>query len=686
VDAAVEARDRGIEGQALHSWGDYLFNTGQFEDSLATLERAAAAYEANGNRVALGTVHNSLGRLYRAHGRLDAALASQKKALAIHERAGSTFELMQSLNAVGAVEAMLGHTVSARQYYERALSVADKASSPRIQDFLRANIATLWIQEGQFDRGARVLEGVIARGLDAYPSQRYGRLSYALLKLGRADEALAAAEKAVDTCDAGTSECVSARVHRSAAHEAKGDHEAALADVDAALAAIEENRTKLVPSDFLRQEFHRRQEAVYSQAIALKLSREQTEAALETAELARSRALLDLLAARGVQLPSPGLDGRDRPAAAPATAAGIASVARRLGSTFLLYWQTDDELCVWVVPPDGPVRVRRVPVLRDRLNALVRSTMIDRDAEPGEPAAWRALYDLLIAPVADVLPHSPGALLSVVPSGALQQLSFAALQDRRGRYLLERYALHYVPAAALLELTAPMRRSDSRTGQVLIVADPVLPALSRLDRPLPRLPGARAEADAIARLVPGPRVTRLTDTNATEPAVRDAAADRHVVHFATHAVVRDDDPLGSFLALGPAPPDAGGDGVLTAAEIYAWRLHADLVVLSACRSAGGRVTGDGIAALARAFISAGTPTLVASLWDVADEPTNRLLPAFYRSWLAGPSKAQALRAAQLELLADLRAGRVHLQTAAGPVALPEHPALWAGFALIGEPD
>jgi CHAT domain-containing protein len=71
---------------------------------------------------------------------------------------------------------------------------------------------------------------------------------------------------------------------------------------------------------------------------------------------------------------------------------------------------------------------------------------------------------------------------------------------------------------------------------------------------------------------------------------------------------------------------------------------------------------------------------------VADEPTNRLLPAFYRFWLGGQTKARALRAAQLGLLADLRAGRVLLQTAAGPVVLPEHPAFWAGFALIGEPD
>jgi CHAT domain-containing protein len=70
---------------------------------------------------------------------------------------------------------------------------------------------------------------------------------------------------------------------------------------------------------------------------------------------------------------------------------------------------------------------------------------------------------------------------------------------------------------------------------------------------------------------------------------------------------------------------------------------------------------------------------------VADEPANRLLPGFYRAWLGGQSKARALRTAQLQLLRDLRAGKVLLQTQAGLVTLPEHPVFWAGFVLIGEP-
>ena len=168
--------------------------------------------------------------------------------------------------------------------------------------------------------------------------------------------------------------------------------------------------------------------------------------------------------------------------------------------------------------------------------------------------------------------------------------------------------------------------------------------------------------------------------------MRIAAGGKTVLHFATHAIVHDEDPFSSFLALGPAANGNAGDGLLTAQEIYGLNLDADLVVLSACRSAGGRVTGDGIATFARAFIYAGAPSLVASLWDVADEPTNRLLPDFYRAWFGGASKARALRTAQLRLLSDLRANKVTINTPAGLVSLPELPVFWAGFALLGEPD
>jgi CHAT domain-containing protein len=382
------------------------------------------------------------------------------------------------------------------------------------------------------------------------------------------------------------------------------------------------------------------------------------------------------------------------------------ATAARLRSTLLMYWVTPNQVFIWVASPDGTLRSAQTEVRLSSLLELIRATTplsnsdrrAAREPRPAGPAprgaaaiaipaqgtqAWRELYDLLIRPVRGALPRSPGALLTIVPHGPLGVLPFAGLQDERGRYLLEDYTLHYAPSGAALQFTAATRRTDSRQGRVLMVADPTPPTLSPLDRPLPRLPGARAESRAIAALIPRARVTQFEGDRAREPVVREASAGKAVLHFATHAIVRDDDPFSSFLALTRSGED---DGLLTAQEIYRLRLDADLVVLSACRSAGGRVTGDGIATFARAFIYAGAPSIVASLWDVADEPTNRLLPAFYRRWLGGASMARALGAAQLQVLKQLRAGVVQIETPAGRVTLPDHPVFWAGFSLIGEPD
>jgi CHAT domain-containing protein len=755
---ARAAGDVGLEGTILHSLGDHLFTSNQFEESLDTLLRAESLLLGTPDFLELGTVYNSIGRVYRAHGRFDEALRFQLRALSLHQKGSSPFEVMQSLNAVATVYERLGLVKEARSYYDRSLAIAMKSSSQRIQDLLRANLAGALIREGQYARAASELEQVLAHGLDAYPARRHRMLSLAYSKMNRTRDALDAATKAVDLCKRDESFCIDALGRRAAAHAALGNAQAALADINAALELIEGLRIRLVPTDFFKQDFVQAQAYIYSQAIALQVQAKQERQALETAELARARAFLDLLASRDVQmkerdrsviaalrqaekqderrspsridlqatntrgLTAVALRGAD-PVTAPARAAAgdlelhsfvsaspsaaddLIATAARLTSTMVVYWVGEDELFIWAVSPDGTVQARRVSVPQARLVELIRETSPFSDKTAGGPAqaivtrgestvpvraarpvAWRALYDVLIQPIRGALPKTPGALLTIVPQGPLLNLSFAALQNAQGRYLLEDYALHYAPAGAVLQYTAPKKRADARTGPMLLVADPALPKLTTLDRPLPRLPGARGEAAQISRLVPANRLTVLQDEHASEYLTRENVADKAVLHFATHAIVSDDDPFASFLALGPAAGGGAADGLLTSQEVYGLDLKADLVVLSACRSAGGSVTGDGISAFARAFIYAGTASLVASLWDVADEPTNRLLPDFYKSWLGGASKSRALRDAQLRLLRDLRAGRVTINTPAGVVSIPEHPVFWAGFALFGEPE
>ena len=719
VEDARRAGDHELEARALHDFGDSLFNEGRFEEALEMLTRARGLFHdarAFGDE---GTVFNSLGRVYRVHGRLDEALKCQRQALALHEKYGTPFQLMQSQNAVAVILEQMDEYGEARDHYERALAIAKRSSSPRIQDFLNANIAGLLVDQGEYEKGARILEEIIAHGLDSYPGLRHEHLSSAYVKLHRPVDALAEAERALTMCGDNQLQCVSALEARAAAYGEAGNEAAARLDVRRAMDRIEEIRGRLVPADFLKQNFHEAQRNLYSAGIAIAFNRHDDRESLETAELASSRAFLDLLAARqsasadhvpnaqriagntavGSDLASPLI-------ATPAKTADLVAIANRLNSTIVAYWPADDALFIWVVKRDGRVSSRKVDVSRARLVQLVRATVpVTQEPAPQQPAlshavatrgasqffpadsshrAWRQLYETLIAPVRAELPRTQGALLTLVPHGVLMNVSFAALQSHDGRYLLEDFALNYAPAGAVLQFTAGMRRADARKGTVLLVADPVAVRRSPLDPELPPLPGARQEVAQIASLMSGRRVTVLEGTDASEPRVTSMASNKAIVHLATHAIVRDDAPNESYLAFSAA--GTSKTGLLTSRDVYNLRLNADLVVLSACRSGGGRITGDGIATFARAFIYAGTPSLVVSLWDVADEPTSRLLPAFYRTWLAGASKARSLRRAQLQLLADLRAGRVRVDTKAGPIILPEHPTFWAGFVLIGEPD
>lgn len=191
---------------------------------------------------------------------------------------------------------------------------------------------------------------------------------------------------------------------------------------------------------------------------------------------------------------------------------------------------------------------------------------------------------------------------------------------------------------------------------------------------------------SISQLLPPGSAVVLQGKRADEASVRAAISSAKVIHLATHGVISNSNPLESFLALGRTSSEPAGNGRLTAEEVYSLNLHADLVVLSACRTGLGRISGDGVAGLARAFFYAGAASVVSTLWDVADQPTAQLIGDFYRSFTrAGANgKSEALREAQLHLLRSLRKGEVRVDTPLGTLALPEDPVLWAGYVLLGE--
>ncbi|HYM00647.1 MAG TPA: CHAT domain-containing protein, partial [Blastocatellia bacterium] len=142
-----------------------------------------------------------------------------------------------------------------------------------------------------------------------------------------------------------------------------------------------------------------------------------------------------------------------------------------------------------------------------------------------------------------------------------------------------------------------------------------------------------------------------------------------ILHIATHGIIDNVKPMYSEIVLSRAE-GSDDDGLLEAWEIANMDLNTDLVVLSACDTAGGRLAeGEGIIGLTWAFFVAGCPSTVVSQWSVEVGSTSELMVEFHRNLLAGFGKADALRRAELKLMKDPRYA---------------HPFYWAGFVVVGK--
>ena len=207
---------------------------------------------------------------------------------------------------------------------------------------------------------------------------------------------------------------------------------------------------------------------------------------------------------------------------------------------------------------------------------------------------------------------------------------------------------------------APLTREkqSAATPAALAVGNP------DLQDPRLNLRYAEREAKEVGRQFPGAAV--LLRREATKPLTRAQMGPQSLIHLATHADLDEEDPLGSAL---PLTPNSGDDGRLEVQEVFGLDLEANLVILSACDTSLGRLTqGDEVIGLTRAFIYAGTPSVISTLWRVNDRASYELMLEFYRNLKAGQPKGEALRQAQLTTL-----------------QVYPHPYFWAAYQLTGEP-
>lgn len=305
----------------------------------------------------------------------------------------------------------------------------------------------------------------------------------------------------------------------------------------------------------------------------------------------------------------------------------------------------------WVITKQD-IKAVKLETTGTELQTTIRFLRNSIEAKTIDLQAAAILYDKLFAPLK---PYVQGDQLIIVPYGSLHYLPFAALWDNQmQRYLLEGYTLTHEPSISSLRLIQHNRNLDE--GNMLVMGNPDT---------LPKLKGSEKEAQAIAKLYD---VTPFLAEEATETQLREQAGTADIIHLAAHGGYDTIDPLLSSIEL---TPDQTNDGSLQVREVFRLDLSkANLVVLSACETAlGEQSLGDEIIGLTRAFLYAGTPSIMTTLWSIEDNASEALMTTFYQKLRTEPSFAAALRAAQLDILSKENW---------------RDPFYWAAFTLHGD--
>jgi CHAT domain-containing protein/tetratricopeptide (TPR) repeat protein len=450
---------------------------------------------------------------------------------------------------------------------------------------------------------------------------------------------------------------------RSLAEDRLGRFDDEERDLAAALAESERQREKVTTPEQRISYLDRRRE-LFDSMISFQLDRRRRSAvALGFSEKAKARVLWDWILTH----PGGGLHQDLDQSRLSLPEQGELESDLPGGTAIVEYAVLPQRTIIWLLRREMEPEVFTVEIGAEEIGDLVQD--LHHAVAGGKAAALEkaseTLYDALLDPVVRHL--AGGERLVFVPDGALHALPFVMLQDRRTkRYLIQDHICSVAPSIRVFQASLRRDRSLVREGapRTLMIADPDFDR--SLYPSLVRLSAWETEA-AVATIFPDSRVLR--DRFATTPAFLDLAGGFEIVHFGGHSVVNVEFPLLSQMVFAKSP---GHSGVLYSGDILKQQFpRTRLVVLASCATGAGRISRtEGVESLARPFLAAGVPAVVASLWRVQDAATSDLFARFYQHLHRCFDAAAALRDAQVEAIE--RGDKVS-----------RNPQVWGAFAVIG---
>ena len=693
LEFARAAGDRNRQNIALHNLGVAYYALGNYDKAIEYQQQRLAFASSVADSQAKAEVLAQLGASYGAIGNYEKAVQFYEQSLEI-TRSLRVPELEAStLNNLGLVYFAQKNYSKAIKLQEQSLALARQQKNQQIERQAILNLGLAFYGETKYDQAieyqqqglnlAQQLKDVVGeqRSLDNLGLIYFAKQDYQkAIELHR--QSLALARQTNDRQAEGR-----ALKNLGDALYKAGNSKEAIQNLLASTEIWESLRGNL-QNNLNKVSIFETQETTYSSLQEVLVKDNQLNAALEITERGRARAFVELLA-KGMS------NEVTQSNITPPNIEQIKEIAKTQNSTIVSYsimqQVSDDEgerkleeseLYIWVVKPSGEVLFRTVD-LSQKQNSITESVLMMRQflGVAGNNRSVTSetrgntknkqlqnLYQVLIEPIKDLLPKNAEERVTFIPHESLFLVPFGALQNQEGKYLIEEHTILTAPSIQVLELTNE-KRQQVRGKEVLVIGNPVMPSIEFVPgfprQQLQPLPSAEVEAKEIARMF---NTTALTGAVATKQEVLGKISAARIIHLATHGLLDDLDGMGLPGAIALAP-GSGDEGLLTSNEIMGLKLNAELVVLSACDTGRGKITSDGVIGLSRSFLSAGTPSVVVSLWAVPDNSTADLMKEFYRELQQNSDKAKALRGAMLRMIDK---------------NLP--PRDWAAFTLVGEAE
>lgn len=731
IETARQLNLKDAELEALLHFGTFYLLKGDPESALQKLLDGEKLI--SGSNLSTATRIGFLigiGRSYKVLGETDAALKYYNEALQLSRDIGDKTSEARVLTTIAVLQCDTKNPAQAEASYKEARKIYESLDDKRNVAMLDYNEAQLMVTQNKFpealalyqqalknlkDSGDKITEGMVMRGLGfgEFVSGHWQK------SLAYFQEALKFAEES-ETIESlwdsnlGLGKC----------YKKLGLNDLALTHLEKAAGLVEKERQQLTRDSFKTYNLDFRNDC-FAELLDLYVSQGKPYEALEVAEKGRARAFLDMLSSRkagkmGIETFKAPLSSRAAPVtpapvqvaqaepgsravsviprasqifsssamspvnAAPPNIEEIKQLVQNSKSTVLEYFLLKDKLVAWVIDPDATIHMLPpIPLDKEKLQKMVAETYKAITTQPKDKIELEALgkrreallkevYMTVFAPCESHLPKDPNAVVTIVPHGPMFSIPFAALIGPDGSYVVEKHTLAYTPAIGVWRATQKLDiAAQKEKNRLLAFGNPITAAIAFLGK----LPYAEREVQNIATIFGKDSSVVKIGQDANKKVFAELAPQFTDVHLATHGLVDEEHPMNSSVVLAPTAYD---DGLLSVSDIINMKeLKARLVVLSACQTGRGKITGDGVVGLSRAFIIAGAPSVMVSQWNVDDIMTEFQMKAFYKGYLAGSAKSRSLRDAQLATIKFMEGG-------GAKSALRANPRYWAAFQLMGQ--